>query len=102
MLCMRLSVQEEIVDVSQVGGSFNGRHQQFANTETPVRTAYGHATDFGRRTVVSQHHARRPYRPAVSQCNEMKSVAVMFIALQINRNALLDDEDFISNPKTLF
>jgi hypothetical protein len=32
----------------------------------------------------------------------MKSFAVMLIALQIGRNALFDDKDLRSNPKTFF
>jgi hypothetical protein len=32
----------------------------------------------------------------------MQSIAIMFIALQVDGNALFDDKDLVSDPKTRF
>jgi hypothetical protein len=100
--CMRLGVQEEIANVSQIRSCLNRGDQQLANTNTSIRPAHGHATDLGRRTVIPQHSRRRTYRLAVSQRHKMPRFAIMLIALHIDGNALFDDKDLVSNPKTLF
>jgi hypothetical protein len=98
---MRLSVQEEIADASQIGGSFNSGDQQLANAKPSVRPAHRHAANFGRRAVIPQHNTCCPCRLTVSQRNKMKSFAIMLIALHIERNALFGDKDFFSDPKAL-
>jgi hypothetical protein len=100
--CVRLSVQEEMVDASQIGGCFDSCDQQFANPKTSIRPAHGDATNFGRRAVIPEHNARCPDRSAISQRHQMKRLAIILIALQIGRNVLFADKDLFSDPKTLF
>jgi hypothetical protein len=99
---VRLSVQEEMVDASQIRGCFYSRDQQFANPKTSIRSGHGDATNFGRRAAIPEHNARCPDRPAISQRHEMKGRAIILIALQIGRNVLFADKDLFSNPKALF
>ena len=99
---MRLGVQQEIVDVPEISGRFNSGDQQRANTKTSFLPAHRHATDLGRRTIILQHNTGGPHRLAVSQRHKMQGFAVMLIALQIDGNALFDDEDLFSDPKTRF
>jgi hypothetical protein len=63
--CVRLGIQQEIVDASQSGKRFNSGDQQFANTDTSIRPAHGHATDFGRRTIIAEHNARCPDKSVI-------------------------------------
>jgi hypothetical protein len=97
-----LSVEQEAMDVSEVRGFFDSRDQQFANAKSPARPAYCHATDLGRRAAIPQYDTRGSDGLAVSQCNEMKRLAIIRIALQIKRNILFGDEYLLSDPKTLF
>ena len=99
---MGLGVQQEVVDVSEIGGFFNSGDQQLANTNPSVRAAHRHAANLGRGAVIPQYSTRGPDRSAVSQCNKMKSFIIMLIALQIERNVLFGYKDRYPDPKTLF
>src|SRR5438105_6375211 len=98
---VRLSIQQEIVDVSQIRAGFNGGDQQLADTKASIRAAHGHAANFGRPAIIPQQNTRGSHGAAVNQCNEMKGFAIILIALQFHWNALFDDKDLFSNPKTL-
>src|SRR5580700_6758814 len=91
-----------MIDAFEDRGFLDGGDQPLTNAHASLRPTHGDALNFRHGAIILQHNTGCSDRLAVNQRKKMKCCGVVFVALPIYRNALLNYKNFFSKPEALF
>jgi hypothetical protein len=91
-----------MIDAFEDRGFLDGGDQPLTNAHASLRPTHGDAPNFRHGAIILQHNTGCSDRLAVNQRKKMKGCGVVFVALPIYRNALLNYKNFFSKPEALF
>ena len=91
-----------MIDTFEDRGFLDGGDQPLTNAHASLRPTHGDALNFRHGAIIFQHNTGCSDRLGVNQRKKMKGRGVVFVALPIDRNALLNYKNLFSKPEALF